>query len=60
MQITLLTIIGRWLFNLAEYVKVWGLVWLDRLLGWHLIDAHEFVSKISEKWRPLMHGEPMS
>ena len=48
MQITLLTIIGRWLFNLAEYVKVWGLVWLDRLLGWHLIDAHESVSKMSE------------
>ena len=34
---------------MAEYVKVWGLVWLDRLLGWHLIDAHESVSKISEK-----------
>ena len=48
MQITLLTIIGRWLFNLAGYVKVWGLVWLDRLLGWHLIDAHESVSKMSE------------
>ena len=49
MQIILLTIIGRLLFNLAEYVKAWGLVWLDRLLDWHLIDAHEFVSKISVK-----------
>ena len=48
MQITLLTLIVRWLFNLAEYVKVWGLVRLERLLGWHLIDAHESVSKISE------------
>ena len=49
MQIILLTILGCLLFNLAEYVKAWGLVLLDRLLDWHLIDAHEFVSKISVK-----------